>query len=52
VNKSKGETQRIRNGGGALRTAGVGADDDSIPVILNVVLDVLLEQRASVQVVN
>lgn len=52
VDQGEGHTKPIGDGGGALRSAGIRTDDHSLLVVGDVVLDVLLQQRAAVEVVD
>ena len=45
-------TQAVRNRSGPLRPAGIRTDDDRLLVVRDMVLDVLLQQRAPVEVVD
>lgn len=52
MNKGKLHTQTIRNGSRALGTTSIGADNDGIPPVRNVLLDVAFKKRLSVEVID
>jgi len=52
VDEGKGEVQSVSNGRGPFGAAGIGADNDSVLVVLNAVLDVVYEKGSAVEVVD
>lgn len=52
MDKGKGHSQCVGNGGGAFGAAGIRADDDGLLVVGDVELDVLAKEVAAVEVVH
>jgi hypothetical protein len=52
MDESKLDAHAVGNGRRTLRTAGVRADDDGILVVRDVCLDVPLEERPAVQIID
>lgn len=52
VDQGEGHTKPVCDGGGALCSAGIGTDDHRLLVVWDVVLDILLQQWAAVEVVD
>lgn len=52
VDQGEGHAQAVGDGGGAFGAACVRADDDCLLVVGDVLLDVALQQRADVEVVD
>ena len=52
MNKGELHAQAVRDGSGTLGAASIGADNNSILPVGNVLLDVALKKRLSVKVVD
>lgn len=52
MNKGELHAQAVRNGSRALGATGIRADNDGILPVRNVLLDVALEKRLSVEVID
>ncbi len=52
MDQGKGHAEAVGNGGGAFGTACVRADNDCVAVVGDVLLDVALQERVGVEVVD
>ena len=52
MDESKVNTKGVGNRRGPLRTSGVWADDDGIFIVWNILLDIALEERFTIEVID